>query len=75
MPDRDRVFPTKPKLPLYVHVRDGSVTARATGASFKCRLESCTGIRVTIRWPDGNYTHPCSKGMKIIDKNNWQLPG
>jgi hypothetical protein len=34
-----------------------------TGALHRCRLEGCTGFRVTVKWPNGRITHPCSKGL------------
>jgi hypothetical protein len=34
-----------------------------TGAFHCCRLEGCPGTRVTVKWPDGRTTHPCSRGL------------
>ncbi len=28
-----------------------------------CNLECCKGTRLTVRWPDGRRTFPCSEGM------------
>lgn len=41
-----------------------------TGATFRCRLEGCTGRRITVKWPDGKITHPCSKGMRFSPEGN-----
>lgn len=52
---------------LRVYPRDYRKTrkpsGRATGTTYPCRMEGCTGVRVMVRWPDGKVTWPCSKGM------------
>jgi len=35
----------------------------ATGATHKCQMEGCSGVRVAVKWPDGHVTYPCSKGL------------
>jgi hypothetical protein len=52
-----------------VYTRDGKIRGKATGGLRHCALESCGGIRVGVRWPDGKLTWPCMKGM-IFDSNN-----
>ena len=43
--------------------RDGGVAGAATGSIRRCALEGCMGIRVYVRWPGGELTMPCSKGL------------
>jgi hypothetical protein len=43
--------------------RDGLLKGVTTGAAHRCKMEGCTGLRLTTRWPDGNITHPCTKGL------------
>ncbi len=35
----------------------------ATGSTHECQMEGCSGVRVTVKWPDGKVTYPCSKGL------------
>lgn len=35
----------------------------ATGSTHKCQMSGCTGVRVTVKWPNGTFTYPCSKGL------------
>lgn len=37
-----------------------NVAGRLTGGEYPCRMESCRGSRVGVRWPDGKITYPCS---------------
>lgn len=50
-----------------VYGRKGTSFARVAGVStggvYHCTLESCRGVRVCVRWPDGHITRPCSKGL------------
>ncbi len=34
-----------------------------TGAAYPCRLAGCPGLRVVVRWPDRQYTHPCTRSL------------
>lgn len=50
--------------------------AERTGEVFafsKCMLESCTGVRCWVRWPDGKVTKPCSKGLEQLGANLWAI--
>jgi hypothetical protein len=38
-----------------------------TGATHKCRMAGCNGIRITTKWSDGKLTHPCSKGLIVVN--------
>ena len=31
-----------------------------------CHMEGCTGHRQYVRWEDGTYTYPCSKGCSGV---------
>lgn len=48
---------------LKVYARDGKTCGFATGSTYPCRLEGCSGSRIMVRWSDGEYTWPCSKGL------------
>lgn len=47
-----------------VYSRDGASVGLTTGSTHRCQLEGCTGRRVTVKWPDGKITHPCTKGLE-----------
>jgi hypothetical protein len=49
--------------------RNGDV-GRATGGGYPCRMDSCCGARVGVRWPDGELTFPCTKDMFIYYNDN-----
>ena len=55
-----------------VVTRDGKQKGKTTGASYRCQMEGCLGLRVTVRWPGGKITHPCSKGMRRNEKS-WRI--
>lgn len=40
-----------------------SVTGVVRSTAMRCRLEGCNGHRVTVLWPDGRRTMPCSEGL------------
>ncbi len=63
----------QPATPTTVLSQDGKQRGQATGGQFSCRLEGCTGQRITTRWPDGRITHPCTKGMQTLDEHTWQI--
>jgi hypothetical protein len=48
-----------------VYSRDGEVRGEAIGSEHACQLESCRGVRVSVRWETGRRTFPCSKGMTV----------
>lgn len=56
-----------------VRSRDGHQAGTITSTSRPCQLESCGGIRVGVRWPDGSRTFPCSKGMRFLDATTAQI--
>lgn len=43
--------------------RDGSTEGTVTRADMPCRLEGCTGVRLSTKWDTGERTYPCSKGV------------
>lgn len=55
-----------------VVTRDGKQRGKTTGASCRCRMSGCTGVRVTVKWPWGQFTHPCSRGMRR-NKKSWRI--
>jgi len=46
--------------------RDGALEGALTGARSCCRLESCGGLRVSVKWNDGSRTRPCTKALRVI---------
>jgi len=56
-----------------VYARNGRSYGRITGGGDLCRLEGCTGVRVSVRWPDGKLTRPCSKGLKQRKDGHLQI--
>ena len=53
--------------------RDGKDIGHATGSTHMCSQHGCNGVRVSVRWPDGAITFPCSKGMSEGKKGTWKL--
>lgn len=58
-----------------VHSQNGSEIGTLTGSTHRCRMEGCTGRRVTVRWPDGKFTHPCTKGLTTRPDGSYQIGG
>ena len=60
---------------LHVKSRDGRKTGRVVGKQSLCSLEGCTGVRVSVRWPDGKLTRPCTKGMTVENAGSglWRI--
>lgn len=61
------------ELPKYVLDREGKQRGTVTGGQRLCTLESCRGMKIAVRWPNKKITYPCSKGMKEIGGNTWQI--
>ncbi len=40
------------------------MVGRSTGTFMPCPLESCRGLRVGVRWSNGQLTWPCVQGME-----------
>lgn len=70
---RGVVTPQPPYLPRVVRSRDGALEGVVTGHVWPCRLESCRGVRVEVRWPDGTVTRPWSAGMREVSDGVWQI--
>jgi hypothetical protein len=66
----DRIEPQE-----YAIVRrpDGFERGQRTGGYRHCQLEGCSGIRIGIRWPDGQVTWPCTKGLIFLGNGEWQM--
>lgn len=56
-----------------VYSRDGRASGRIVGGGDICRLEGCTGVRVSVRWSDGKLTRPCFKGLKQRKDGHYQV--
>lgn len=61
------------QLPKFVQNRDGTVTGKVVGRGRLCQLEGCGGWAVSVRWPDGTLTRPCSKGMDEVTDTTWRI--
>jgi hypothetical protein len=47
---------------------------RLTGGSRRCALEGCRGVLLGVRWPDGELTWPCTRGMTWDNaKGEWEI--
>lgn len=55
-----------------IYSRTGKLKGVATGSQQTCRLSGCTGLRISVRWPDGKHTFPCSKGI-VAKRGRWQI--
>ena len=57
-----------------VYSRNGEEFGLATGGQARrCTMEGCGGARYGVRWPDGELTYPCSKGLIDRDDGTFQL--
>ena len=61
------------KLPKFVKSSNSNEKGETTGSTHHCRLHGCNGLRITVKWPDGATTFPCSKGMKEIKEDTWEI--
>jgi hypothetical protein len=53
--------------------RDGKMTGTPTGASCRCNMEGCRGTRISIKWPNGKNTRPCTKGLELVSHGVWKI--
>ena len=53
--------------------KDGSQQGTSSGSLYRCQMEGCTGRRMSVRWPDGKTTRPCTKGMTTRQDGAWQI--
>lgn len=53
----------KKKVTALVYSNDGTQVGVNSTSAYRCRMEGCTGVRITVKWPDGQITRPCTKGM------------
>ena len=45
-----------------------------SGNYHDCTMEGCRGVRLSVKWPDGKRTFPCTKGMGYDeDKKEWRM--
>lgn len=61
------------EFPRAVLSRDGALRGTATGSTKRCQLAGCTGRRYFVRWPDGRYSWPCSKGIVPEPDGTWRI--
>ena len=55
-----------------IYSRDAAQDGYATGSTHLCGMEGCTGRRVSVKWPDGRHTFPCSKGLEPY-MDGWRI--
>ncbi len=46
-----------------VYSLDGGVAGVAKSRGYRCQMEGCRGLRLVVKWPDGQTSRPCTKGM------------
>lgn len=51
----------------YVLNRDATQVGVVIGSSEYCPLAGCSGVPLSVRWPDGSLTRPCTKGMTDVE--------
>lgn len=56
-----------------VMARDASQTGQLTGSRSACALAGCRGARLTVQWPDGRRSFPCTKGMDYDPERGWVI--
>ena len=56
-----------------VRSREGADRGKATGNTHHCSMHGSNGVRVSVRWPDGRLTFPCSKGMRTRKNGDWEI--
>ena len=53
--------------------RGGAMIGQVVGER-ACTLESCGGLCLGVRWPNGRLTWPCTKGMDYNEAaQSWQI--
>jgi hypothetical protein len=58
---------------IHVYAKGDAKIGYTTGGHYRCRLESCGGVRIATRWPDGKMTFPCTKGMEWSSGKGWVI--
>jgi len=53
--------------------RDGKQKGVCSGNIRPCSLEGCNGVRVSVTWPDGRRSFPCSKGITTNKRGQLQI--
>jgi hypothetical protein len=53
--------------------RDGKEQGEMSGSTHRCQMEGCLGVRVSVKWSNGQYTYPCSKGMVKESNGSYKL--
>jgi hypothetical protein len=53
--------------------RDGRLTGEATGSFRRCQLAGCTGRQHFVKWPTGQRSWPCSKGIVENPDGIWRI--
>lgn len=72
MPERPRGVDGYPLFLDAIYNRDGTEKGECRGTYHRCRMEGCNGLRITVRWPEGRITYPCSKGLEPFE-GGWRI--
>lgn len=51
----------------------GIERGKLSGAERVCKMESCPGKKLSVVWPDGKKTWPCTGGMRIRKDGQYQI--
>lgn len=52
--------------------RDMTCAGQIVGDPRPCRQDGCRGQQVPVRWPDGELTWPCTKGLVELE-GGWKI--
>ena len=50
----------------YVLNHEETEVGVVVGSGGHCQLAGCNGVKLYVRWPDGELTKPCTKGMSDV---------
>lgn len=64
---------TNEKVITHVQNRDGTETGTVVGRGSVCSMDGCGGWRVSVRWPDGTRTRPCTRAMARVSNGLWRI--
>jgi len=50
----------------YILNRTSTQVGVVIGGGEECNLGGCGGVKLSVRWPDGRLTRPCTKGLTDV---------
>lgn len=60
-------------IPERIYSRTGEEYGTPTGKARSCALAGCHGLRISVTWPDGKVTLPCTDGLKAREDGYMQI--